>query len=94
MIRLAPLLALLILGCATPAKVVPVTTKVSVPVATVAVAPAALLACGQAVPGFRFYEPLDGSQDAVVRAEDQAALQVWVNEKVRCIRAWQAWGSP
>lgn len=82
----------LIAGCATT-KPVPVvkTVRVEVPVVVQAQPPAALLACGQVKPEFRFYAPADGSKDVLILEKDQPAFQAWINEKVRCIRAWQEW---
>ncbi len=82
----------LIAGCATT-KQVPVvkTVRVEVPVIVQAQPPASLLACGSAKPEFRFYAPADGSKDVLILEKDQPAFQAWINEKMRCIDAWQEW---
>lgn len=85
------ILALFLQGCAMQPVPVVKTVRVEVPVAVRVAPPEALLACGQAAPGFQFYAPAPGSPDVVIRAEDQAEFRAWVNEKVRCIRAWQEW---
>ena len=85
--------AMLLSACATkqPVPVVK-TVRVDVPVPVRERAPAELLACGEQKPGFRFYSPDRESTDVLILEKDQPAFRAWVNEKVRCIAAWQEWG--
>ena len=84
------LLALLAAGCAGKREVIR-TVEVKVPVVTQAVPPAALQACGNVKPTFRF-KSLPGTNHVVILEEDQQAFMDWVNEKQRCIESWKEWG--
>lgn len=78
-------------GCASAPEQVQVPVRIEVPVPTKMVPPPELLACGQDMAGFRFYAPAPGSDDLVIRKDDQPAFQKWIEGKSKCISAWQEW---
>lgn len=67
------------------------TVEVKVPVVVKQAPPEALQSCGTQSPGFLFYPSGDGSDDIVIRSQDQDAFRHWVEDKVKCIEAWGAW---
>jgi len=87
------LLAFGLSGCSSKPALVR-TVEVKVPVYIVPAPPAALAACGEIKPGFRFYSPSPTSKDVLILEKDQLAFQRWVEEKNRCIKAWKEWGKP
>lgn len=88
--KIIALLALALCACAAKTPVVrPV--EVQVPVVTQAVPPPELMACGSQPPGFQFYPGPTNPKDVLILEKDQPAFRGWVEDKLRCIRAWQEW---
>lgn len=80
----------MIAGCSVAApRVETVTVEVPVPVREVP--PDALVACGHERPQFRFYDTSPATGDVLIRKDDQPAFRAWVEDKTRCISAWQEW---
>lgn len=90
-VALAVVLCLLA-GCATKPPIERIVVReVKVPVPVARVVPDNLSQCGTVRPAFRFYATIDPEYRVGIRSQDEILLRNWVDEKDRCLQAWQTW---